>query len=338
MLVPPPEELVFGERSAWTASRTSEESPTGEFQSTAPDGWTGGVSAREAEEIFAELPSPLSLSSSASSSQGGAFSNEQDEKRRKNAVAAAKSRKKRSAMVASMAQRKEELERSQALLVAENESLKLLVAENESLKAHNKTLESQLSFFKSFFSSHNAQGSAPNPEGDLPMYEAAWNDPHSPGGLELLPCGTKKRKAFACQAVVLLVVLSIGTEDFNPSTLTPMAESSLHHHTGRTLLSLGDASANAGHAQHGEKRTFSTRILQSLPLSSATKSSFLTALRLGALVWFARPAMAWVKLPARKQNRKVTEVCRLVRRLFKVACATPSLRQRPHRFSSDLLP
>ena len=181
-----------------------------------------------------------------------------------------------------MAQRQEELEHTQALLVAENESL----------KAQNKTLKYQLSFFQNLFSSspsHIVQLSAPNSEGGLPMFEA-WDDPGSQGGLEIPPSATKKSKALACQAVVLLVVLSIGTEDLSPCALTPTPQGSLHHHTGRTLLSLGDVTANAGHAQHCGKPNL-TGMLQSLPLSTATTSSFLAALRLGAVVWFARRAM-----------------------------------------------
>lgn len=267
-----PEELVFGDRSSKHSG--ARDPPAGAGDPTM-------------------LISPTS-NSSASSSQDL----ERDEKKRKNAAAAAKWREKKKMREESIVQRQEELERTQAMLVAENMSL----------KAQNQTLQSQLSFFQNLFSSTLQRTSSRNEEDDsLPMYESARNhdsDELEPNNILLsnsnctafLP-SSSDCKGFACQAVVLLAVLSMDWQDFGDTSVSVLFSpckgsvseaTGSHHHAGRTLLSLDDVSS----AQHGMASCGKNNFWASSSWPFVTFAG-VVALQLGAMLLVVRLLARW---------------------------------------------
>ena len=274
-----PEELVFG-----GAAHEAPYAPAGASQDTIS--W-----------------SPISHSSSGSSSHDPWRGSERDEKRRKNSEAAAKWRLKKKAKDESMMQRQEELERTQALLAAENESL----------KAQNKTLESQLSFFQQLLSSTMQRVSYGDElAGSLPLYESSTPDNES-GGNDVLP-GRMERKGLVCPAVVLLLVLTMGSEDFgytSGSLISAGFTAGARHHVGRTLLSLEDTPSGLAGIATGEQRSgmlgSALQLLAQSPFSPPVNSAGMIALQLCSMIWLAhhaRPVVVYVSqaLPGMQQT------------------------------------
>lgn len=287
-----PEELVFG-----GAAHEAPYAPAGASQDTIS--W-----------------SPISHSSSGSSSHEPWRGGERDEKRRKNSEAAAKWRLKKKAKDESMMQRQEELERTQALLAAENESL----------KAQNKTLESQLSFFQQLLSSTMQRVSYEDElAGSLPLYQST---PDNESGGNGLLSSSMERKGLVCPAVVLLVVLTLGSEDFGYTSGSPMPAgfaAGARHHVGRTLLSLDDApSGLAGittGAERGGMLGSALQLLPKSPFSPPINADGMIALQLCGMIWLAhraRPVVVSVSqaLPG-MQQKLARAAIGLPRRLWK---------------------
>lgn len=219
---------------------------------------------------------------------------EMEEKRKKNAEAAARYRQKKRAKEQSAEKTQAEFQQNQ----------RKLEAENYSLRALNKSLEEQLSFFQNLFRTTMQHSSA----SALPSIHDAAQQPPAGGcdddALDLggsncsrLPCGSK-RKNLVCQAVVLLAVLSVGSEDVlkcsDEKFSLQGADSfggNFHHH-GRALLWMEEGDEGMGVDTHAAQCSNRSRIsmlgmiLQSpSPFSSGVTAASITVLRTCAALW-----------------------------------------------------